>query len=191
MKTLNAFLLLFMSFLAVSAQATETFVIETSAGDITVELDDKKAPESVKNFMAYALSGFYNGTIFHRVIKDFMIQGGGFTTDYNRKDTHSPIKNEATNGLMNKKYTIAMARTNRPDSATSQFFINTADNDFLNHTGMNMQGWGYAVFGKVIKGFEVVDNINTTSTGPGGPFRKDAPREQVVIKTVRPLTNGK
>ena len=171
---------------SVTSQAAEVFVIETSEGNITVELDDKKAPKSVENFMAYAVSGFYNGTIFHRVIKDFMIQGGGFTPDYQRKQTNSPITNEANNGLMNKKYTIAMARTGRPHSATSQFFINTKDNDFLNHSGQNPRGWGYAVFGKVTDGFDVVDKINTVSTGPGGPFRTDAPRKQVIIKTVRP-----
>jgi len=170
-----------------SSQAGEVFVIETSEGDITVELDDKKAPKSVENFMAYAISGFYNGTIFHRVIKDFMIQGGGFTPDYQKKQTNSPITNEANNGLMNKKYTIAMARTNRPHSATSQFFINTKDNDFLNHSGQNPRGWGYAVFGKVTAGFDVVDKINTVKTGPGGPFRSDAPRNQVIIKTIRLL----
>ncbi len=172
-------------FFSTASQAGEVFVIETSEGNITVELDDKKAPKSVENFMAYAISGFYNGTIFHRVIKDFMIQGGGFTEDYQKKQTNSPIQNEANNGLMNKKYTIAMARTNRPHSATSQFFINTKDNDFLNHSGQNPRGWGYAVFGKVTAGFEVVDKINAVNTGPGGPFRQDAPRTQVVIKAVR------
>jgi len=174
-------------FFSATSQAGEVFVIETSEGNITVELDDKKAPKSVENFMAYAISGFYNGTIFHRVIKDFMIQGGGFTPDYQKKQTNSPITNEANNGLMNKKYTIAMARTNRAHSATSQFFINTKDNDFLNHSGQNPRGWGYAVFGKVTAGFEVVDKINTVKTGPGGPFRSDAPRNQVIIKTIRPV----
>lgn len=167
------------------SQAMETVIIETSAGDITLELNDKKAPRTVENFMGYAISGFYNSTIFHRVIKDFMIQGGGFNFDYQKKDTMKSIQNEADNGLRNDKYSIAMARTSDPHSATAQFFINTKNNDFLNHTRKSNRGWGYAVFGKVTKGFEVVDKINHVSTGPGGPFRSDAPRNQVIIKTIR------
>jgi len=168
-----------------SAAAMETVVIETSAGEITLQLNDEKAPASVQNFLAYAVSGFYNGTIFHRVINNFMIQGGGFTADYQRKATNSPIRNEANNGLKNNKYSIAMARTGNPHSATSQFFINTKDNGFLNFTRESGNGWGYAVFGNVIKGFDVVDAINQVSTGAGGPFRSDAPIQQVIIKTVR------
>lgn len=188
LKTIHTLLfLLSISLFGSASYAGEVFVIETSEGNITIELDEKKAPKSVENFMAYAVSGFYNGTIFHRVIKDFMIQGGGFTGDYQRKPTNTPVQNEANNGLMNKKYSIAMARTNRPHSATSQFFINTKDNDFLNHSGQTPRGWGYAVFGKVTSGFDVVDKINAVSTGPGGPFRSDAPREQVIIKTIRPV----
>jgi len=183
------FFISLLSSFSLSALAAEIVVIETSVGDITLELDDKKAPKSVENFMAYAVSGFYNSTIFHRVIKDFMIQGGGFTTDYNKKETMKAIQNEATNGLRNDKYTIAMARTSDPHSATAQFFINTKNNVFLNHTNKSMRGWGYAVFGKVTKGFKVVDKINEVRTGPGGPFRSDAPREQVIIKTIRLLPN--
>ncbi|MCK4708748.1 MAG: peptidyl-prolyl cis-trans isomerase [Gammaproteobacteria bacterium] len=168
-----------------ASQATETAVIETSAGDITLELDDKKAPKSVENFLAYAISGFYNSTIFHRVIKDFMVQGGGFTYDYEKKDTMKSIDNEADNGLRNEKYSIAMARTSDPHSATAQFFINTKNNAFLNHTNKSMRGWGYTVFGKVTKGFDVVDKINEVSTGSGGPFRSDAPKEKIVIRTIR------
>jgi len=185
-KYLNQLLLLsVLSTLSFTSQALETVIIETSEGDITVELDDEKAPVSVKNFMAYAVSGFYNDTIFHRVIKDFMIQGGGFTPDYQKKTTNTAIDNEAKNGLRNDKYTIAMARTSAPHSATSQFFINTKNNTFLNHTRESARGWGYAVFGKVTKGFDIVDKINGVSTGPGGPFRSDAPKQQVVIKTIR------
>lgn len=192
MKHLKTFFLIsFLSGLSLMANATETMIIETTEGNITLELDDKKAPQSVKNFMAYAVSGFYNGTIFHRVIKDFMIQGGGFTADYDRKTTNKPIQNEANNGLRNDKYTIAMARTSSPHSATAQFFINTKDNDFLNFTRESGNGWGYAVFGKVTKGFEVVDKLNAVRTGPGGPFRSDAPAQQVIIKTIRIVAKPK
>lgn len=186
MKTLYQFIFIALfGSLSLVSQATETVIIETSVGDITLELDDQKAPASVENFLAYAVSGFYNGTIFHRVIKDFMIQGGGFTADYERKPTNSPVKNEANNGLKNTKYSIAMARTADPHSATSQFFINTKDNGFLNFTRESGNGWGYAVIGNVSKGFEVVDALNKVSTGSGGPFRSDVPRETVIIKAVR------
>lgn len=178
-------LLASLSSLSFTSQAVETVIIETTKGDITLELDDVKAPKTVQNFLAYAVSGFYNGTIFHRVIKDFMIQGGGFSPDYQKKQTNASVDNEANNGLRNDKYTIAMARTSAPHSATAQFFINTKTNNFLNHTRESNRGWGYAVFGKVTKGFEVVDKINTVSTGPGGPFRSDAPKQQVIIKTIR------
>lgn len=186
---MNKIALLFISLLfsavMLPANATETVVIETSVGDIELELDDQKAPKSVDNFLQYAISGFYNGTIFHRVIKGFMVQGGGFTADYERKTTHDPITNEADNGLSNKRGTVAMARTGQPHSATSQFFINTVDNGFLDHQGKNPRGWGYAVFGKVTKGMDVVDKIENMKTGSGGPFRKDVPQEQIMIKTVR------
>ena len=186
MKYLHQLLFIsLLSALSIASQATETAVIETSAGDITLELDDKKAPKSVENFLAYAISGFYNSTIFHRVIKDFMAQGGGFSYDYEKKDTMKPIDNEADNGLRNEKYSIAMARTSDPHSATAQFFINTKNNAFLNHTNKSMRGWGYTVFGKVTKGFDVVDKINEVSTGSGGPFRSDAPKEKIVIRTIR------
>ena len=186
MKALyNLLLLSTLTSLSFTSQAVETVTIETSEGNITLELDDAKAPKTVQNFLAYAVSGFYNGTIFHRVIKDFMIQGGGFTPTYQKKQTNAPVDNEAKNGLRNDKYTIAMARTNDPHSATAQFFINTKHNNFLNHTRESARGWGYAVFGKVTKGFKVVDKINVVSTGPGGPFRSDAPKNQVIIKTIR------
>ncbi|MGD9200061.1 MAG: peptidylprolyl isomerase [Chitinispirillia bacterium] len=155
--------------------------LETTEGSITLELDSKAAPITVKNFLHYVNSGFYNGTIFHRVIKDFMIQGGGFTTDMVKKKTQKPIQNEADNGLKNKTGTIAMARTNDPHSATSQFFINTVDNDFLNHKGKNTNNWGYCVFGKVIKGMDVVNAIRNKKTTNRGGYQ-NVPDTPVVIK---------
>ena len=149
-------------------------------GVITLELDAVNAPKSTENFLNYVKSDFYNGTIFHRVIKNFMIQGGGFTADMKQKPTNDPIENEAKNGLKNAKYSIAMARTSDPHSATAQFFINTVDNDFLNHTAPNAQGWGYAVFGKVVKGEDVVDAIKKVRTTRKG-FHDDVPFDTVVI----------
>ncbi|MBY0273920.1 peptidyl-prolyl cis-trans isomerase [Candidatus Binatia bacterium] len=158
-------------------------VISTSMGDIEAELYADKAPESVKNFLAYAESGHYNGTVFHRVIKGFMIQGGGMTPDMNQKPTKAPIKNEADNGLKNLNGTLAMARTSVVDSATSQFFINVKDNAFLDHKSKTPQGYGYAVFGKVISGMDVVQKIENVSTGNKG-MHQDVPVEPVVIKSV-------
>ena len=152
--------------------------LHTNHGDITIELDAEKAPVSVKNFLDYAGSGFYDGTIFHRVIGNFMIQGGGFEPGMKQKKTNAPIQNEAANGLKNDMYTVAMARTSDPHSATAQFFINVNDNDFLNYPGQD--GWGYAVFGKVVKGEEVVDAIRQVETGSRSGFR-DVPQEDVVI----------
>lgn len=154
--------------------------LDTSHGSITLELDEAKAPESVANFLQYVNSGHYDGTIFHRVIRTFMIQGGGFEPGLRQKATGDPIKNEAQNGLRNDKYTVAMARTSDPHSATAQFFINTADNDFLNHTAPAGQGWGYAVFGKVVDGTEVVDAIAGVQTGNAGGHQ-DVPQQDVVI----------
>jgi cyclophilin family peptidyl-prolyl cis-trans isomerase len=158
--------------------------METSKGTIIIELYPDKAPKSVANFLDYVNSGAYDGTIFHRVIKNFMNQGGGFTADYKKLETKEPIPNEAFNGLKNLKYTLAMARTNAPHSATNQFFINTADNAFLDHTEKSMSGWGYAVFGKVVEGENIVGAISRAATGPGGPFSKDAPRTPIIIKKV-------
>ncbi|MDD3018698.1 MAG: peptidylprolyl isomerase [Comamonas sp.] len=149
-------------------------------GVITLELDAEKAPKTVENFLSYVNQGFYNGTIFHRVIKNFMIQGGGFTTDMQQKETQAPIENEAKNGLKNDAYTIAMARTGDPHSATAQFFINTVSNDFLNHTSPSAQGWGYAVFGKVVQGQDVVDSIKKVRTTRKG-YHDDVPYDLVVI----------
>jgi len=155
--------------------------LTTSMGPITIELDKAKAPVSVENFVKYVESGHYNGTIFHRVIDGFMIQGGGFDKDMRQKSTNAPIRNEADNGLKNDKYTVAMARTQVPDSATAQFFINVKDNAFLNHTAKNVQGWGYAVFGKVVEGQDTVDKIKKVPTGNARGMG-DVPLEPVVIE---------
>ena len=153
----------------------------TGRGIITLELDAAKAPKTVANFVEYVQQGHFSGTIFHRIINDFMIQGGGFTADMGQKPTNATIENEAGNGLKNDKYTIAMARTSDPHSASAQFFINTKNNDFLNFQAPSGSGWGYAVFGKVIAGTEVVDALNTVKTGRKG-FHDDVPVEAVVIE---------
>ena len=155
--------------------------MRTNLGAITLELNAEKAPKTVANFLQYANEDFYDGTIFHRVIDGFMIQGGGYTPNYVRKQTHAPILNESDNGLRNRRGTIAMARTGDPHSATAQFFINVADNPFLNQKRNN---WGYAVFGKVVKGMNVVDAIRKVRTGAGGNFPKDVPQTQVTIEAI-------
>ncbi|MFC3963892.1 peptidylprolyl isomerase [Nocardia jiangsuensis] len=155
--------------------------LETNHGPIVLELDEAKAPESARNFIEYVKAGHYDGTIFHRVIPGFMIQGGGFEPGLQQKPTQAPIQNEAGNGLKNLKYTVAMARTNDPHSATAQFFVNVSDNDFLNHSAPAGQGWGYAVFGKVVEGTEVVDAIAGVATGNAGPHQ-DVPKTDVVIQ---------
>ncbi len=159
---------------------TKTVQMETSAGNLRIELDEEKAPASVANFLAYVKAGHYDGTVFHRVIKGFMVQGGGFEPGMKQKPTQAPIKNEANNGLKNKKYTLAMARTNDPHSATAQFFINATDNAFLDFRAENASGWGYAVFGRVVEGTEVVDKIEGVRTGRKG-FHDDVPLEDVLI----------
>jgi peptidyl-prolyl cis-trans isomerase B (cyclophilin B) len=153
----------------------------TNHGTISIELDFEKAPKSAENFQQYVEDDFYAGTIFHRVINGFMIQGGGMTEDMNQKETRAPIENEADNGLKNLKGTLAMARTMDPHSASSQFFINVSDNDFLNHTSKTPQGWGYAVFGKVVEGMDVVEKIKAVATGNNGMHR-DVPLETVFIE---------
>ncbi len=150
-------------------------------GVITLELDAEKAPKSTANFLAYVNKGHFNNTVFHRVIPGFMVQGGGFEPGMTQKSSDAPIDNEANNGLKNNNYTVAMARTNDPHSATAQFFINVADNAFLNHTAISAQGWGYAVFGKVVSGADVVDKIKAVKTGRKG-FHDDVPVEDVVIE---------
>ena len=166
-----------------AAQNNPVVVIETSLGSITAELDRRNAPVSVANFLAYADSGYYSGTVFHRVIRGFMIQGGGLTADLERKETRAPIRNEATNGLPNDRGTLAVARTNVVDSATAQFFINTVNNTALNNRGTSPAEYGYAVFGRVIDGMDVVDGIENVSTGRRGPFQ-DVPNTTVEILSV-------
>nr|WP_029151690.1 peptidylprolyl isomerase [Methylovulum miyakonense] len=155
--------------------------LTTSLGVITIQLNPEKAPISAANFLTYVKEGFYDGTIFHRVIPDFMAQGGGFDTSFTQKAVHAPIKNEANNGLANKRGTIAMARTNVPDSATGQFFINLKDNTFLNHTSPTPSGWGYAVFGEVIEGMDVVDAMAKAPTGNRGGHQ-DVPKTDIVVE---------
>jgi peptidyl-prolyl cis-trans isomerase B (cyclophilin B) len=155
--------------------------LHTNFGSITLDLDAEHAPETVANFLDYVKSGFYDNTVFHRVIDGFMIQGGGFEPGLKQKTAKSAIKNEADNGLQNKAYTIAMARTSSPHSATAQFFINVADNTFLNHTGQTAQGWGYAVFGRVVEGQDVVDRIRKVRTGTRG-MHQDVPLDDVIIE---------
>ena len=159
---------------------TKTVQMETSAGTLRIELDEANAPLCTANFLAYVNSGHYDGTVFHRVIKGFMLQGGGFEAGMKQKPTLAPIKNEANNGLKNKRYTLSMARTNDPHSATSQFFVNVADNAFLDFKAENASGWGYAVFGRVVAGTEVVSAIEKVQTGRKG-FHDDVPLEDVVI----------
>ncbi len=160
--------------------------LHTTLGDIDLELDEAKAPETAKNFRSYVDKGFYNNTVFHRVIDGFMIQGGGLEPGMRQKPTGSPIRNEANNGLKNKRYSIAMARTNDPHSATAQFFINVSDNDFLDHTAATPQGWGYCVFGRVVAGQDVVDQIKSVKTGKRG-FHSDVPLADVVIQSAEVL----
>jgi peptidyl-prolyl cis-trans isomerase B (cyclophilin B) len=155
--------------------------LHTNLGSIVLDLDAGRAPETVKNFLGYVESGFYSNTVFHRVIDGFMIQGGGFEPGMRQKTTQPPIKNEANNGLANNRYTVAMARTSEPHSASSQFFININDNDFLNHTAPTAQGWGYCVFGKVIEGQDIVDRIRRVKTGKRGSHG-DVPVEDVLIE---------
>jgi peptidyl-prolyl cis-trans isomerase B (cyclophilin B) len=155
--------------------------LHTSLGIITVDLDEAKAPDTVRNFLEYVNSGFYDNTIFHRVIDGFMVQGGGFEPGMKQKATREPIKNEATNGLSNTQYTVAMARMPNPHSASSQFFINVGDNDFLDHSAPTPQGWGYCVFGRVVEGKDVVDRIKKVQTGRRG-MHDDVPGQDVVIE---------
>ncbi len=183
-------LFLLLALITVGAQAQENphVVLHTNQGDITLELYPDKAPKTVENFLQYVRDGFYDGTIFHRVISNFMIQGGGYTQDYKRKRTRAPIPNEADNGLSNLRGTIAMARTADPHSATTQFFINVVDNKFLDYRAPTTRGWGYCVFGRVVDGMDVVDKIRRIPTGPAGPFAKDAPRIPVVIERAEIVT---
>ena len=164
--------------------ASPLVTFETTHGSFAVALEPDSAPKTVENFLAYVRDGHYDGTIFHRIIAGFMIQGGGYDERYQQLPTRAPIENEAPGAPGNDRGTIAMARTADPHSATAQFFINVVDNDFLNHRGKNPQGWGYAAFGRVVGGMETVDRIAALQTGPGGPFPSDVPKEAVVIERV-------
>ncbi len=161
--------------------------LTTTLGEITIQLNAEKAPISSENFLTYVKQGFYDGTIFHRVIPGFMAQGGGFDVNFTQKPTLAAIKNEADNGLTNARGTVAMARTNDPDSATAQFFINYKDNTFLNHTGKNASGWGYAVFAEVVEGMDVVDAMAKQATGSKGPYQ-DVPNENIIITKAEIVT---
>lgn len=162
--------------------------VETTLGTMVIELNPGKAPKSVENFLEYARAGYYDGTVFHRVIENFMIQGGGFTADLSQKPTRAPVRNEAANGLSNARGTVAMARTNDPHSGTAQFFINVVDNPRLDHVSeQNGYTWGYAVFGKVVEGLDVVDKIRAVETGAKAPFQRDVPVTTVVIEKVTVL----
>ncbi len=180
------FLIVFILLFTITSniQAETTMVkMDTNQGTIMLELDADNAPNTVANFLTYAKEGFFDGTIFHRVISNFMVQGGGFTEDMNQKTVRDPIKNEANNGLKNDNGTIAMARTGDPHSATAQFFINVKDNDFLNFSSETAQGWGYAVFGKVTEGMDIVEKIKATETTTKGPYQ-DVPVEPIIIEKV-------
>ena len=183
----NYLLIILLNLLNIGVNAemtTNTIIsIKTTSGDIKIELFDDKAPKTSQNFKEYIKSGYFNDTIFHRVIKDFMIQGGGFTSDMQQKETLPPIENEANNMVMNERGTIAMARTNDPHSASAQFFINLKDNNFLNFKDETIQGWGYCVFGKVLEGMETVDEIAKVKTGSYGPHQ-DVPNEPIIIKEI-------
>ncbi len=168
-----------------SVNMSTAILVETNLGTIELELDEALAPKTVANFLRYVDAGHYAGTIFHRVIAGFMAQGGGYDARYEKKPTNPPVDNEADNGLKNTRGTVAMARTGDPHSATAQFFINLADNGFLNHKAKTGPDWGYTVFGKVTAGMDVVDRMATLPTGPGGPFAKDAPTEQVHIRSIK------
>lgn len=172
--------------ISVGAHAAKpTVELNTNKGTIIIELYPDKAPKTVANFLEYVNSGYYDGTIFHRVIPDFMVQGGGYTQSYEKKPTKNPVENEANNGLQNRSGTVAMARTNDPHSATSQFFINVANNAFLNYRAPTARGYGYTVFGTVIKGMTVIHQISKAPTGSGGGFSQDVPQDMVIIKQAR------
>ena len=181
-KLLLAIATLALAFQIQLAQAANPKVkMETSKGTMIIELYPEKAPKTVANFLAYVNAGSYENTIFHRVIKDFMNQGGGFTADFKKVANNDPVHNEADNGLKNLKYTVAMARTGAPHSATNQFFINTADNAFLDHSEKSMRGWGYTVFGKIIEGQNIAGAISRVETGSGGQFKSDVPTSTITI----------
>ncbi|SUO97532.1 peptidylprolyl isomerase [Suttonella ornithocola] len=178
-------LLLALGFVSLQVLASPTVLMKTSAGEMEIELNENEAPKTVDNFLRYVKEGFYNGTTFHRVIKGFMIQGGGYDVNYEKRPTRGPIASETQNGLKNDRGTIAMARTSDPHSATSQFFINVVNNDFLNPGGAD--AYGYTVFGKVIKGMDVADKIAALPTTAAGPFSQDVPEKPVIIESIKIL----
>ncbi len=178
---------LLLTLISTMAIAQTPVRITTNLGTIDLMLNEEKAPQTVANFLQYVDDGFYEGTIFHRVIQGFMLQGGGFTADFKQKATRAPVMNEANNGLTNARGTIAMARTNDPHSATAQFFINHIDNPYLDHRGETVRGWGYTVFGEVTSGMDVADTIAEVVTGPAGPFRSDVPVDTVTILKIERL----
>jgi peptidyl-prolyl cis-trans isomerase A (cyclophilin A)/peptidyl-prolyl cis-trans isomerase B (cyclophilin B) len=189
---LRKLLTLFALLLSLDAQAANPQIeMKTNLGSVTIELYPEKAPNTVENFLQYVNAGFYDGTIFHRVIDGFMIQGGGFTADYQQKPARAPIRNEAANGLKNKTGTIAMARTRDPHSGSAQFFINVANNGFLDYRESTVQGFGYCVFGRVTEGMDVVKRIAKLQTGRGGPFVQDAPLQTVTIESIRVIGDPK
>lgn len=185
MRLCQILILLFLISISLGVNATDVRIeMKTNIGNIILELYPDKAPKTVENFLEYVEEGFYKNTVFHRVISGFMIQGGGFDTAFKQKPTRPPIQNEAANGLKNEIGTIAMARTSDPHSASAQFFINVANNGFLNFKASSQSGYGYAVFGKVIAGMEIVNKIASTPTGPGGPFPGDVPKNSVIIEEI-------
>lgn len=184
MRTIQLFVFSLLLFSGTAFATNPQVIIKTNSGDVTLELYPEKAPQTVENFLGYVADDFYNGTIFHRVIPNFMVQGGGFDTDYKEKATKSPIQNEADNGLKNEIGTIAMARTSNVHSATAQFFINVSNNGFLNFTAPSQRGYGYTVFGKVTNGMDVINKIGKTPTGSGGPFPRDVPKSTIIIETI-------
>jgi peptidyl-prolyl cis-trans isomerase A (cyclophilin A)/peptidyl-prolyl cis-trans isomerase B (cyclophilin B) len=189
-RLVAAFFTFLSLFPAIPASAANPQVeLKTNFGNITIELYPDKAPKTVENFVGYVKDGYYNGTIFHRVIPGFMIQGGGFDKSFKQKPTRPPVQNEAANGLKNEVGTVAMARTSDPHSASSQFFINVANNSFLNHTAPTAQGYGYTVFGRVTKGMDIVNKIAGTPTGSGGMFPADVPRQTVIIEEAKLVSN--
>jgi peptidyl-prolyl cis-trans isomerase A (cyclophilin A)/peptidyl-prolyl cis-trans isomerase B (cyclophilin B) len=189
-RTLAALAIILSSLVpGLAPAANPTVEMRTTAGTMVIELFPEKAPQTVANFLQYAREGFYKGTIFHRVIPGFMIQGGGFTSNLNQKATREPVRNEANNGLKNLAGTVAMARTSSPHSATAQFFINVVDNPFLDHTAQTARGWGYCVFGKVVKGMDVAQAIVSVPTAAAGPFASDVPVRVIEIEDVRVLSD--
>ncbi|MDH5552760.1 MAG: peptidylprolyl isomerase [Nitrosomonas sp.] len=190
MRTIQLFV--FSLFLLSSAAfaSNPQVIIKTNLGDVTLELYPEKAPQTVENFLGYVADDFYKGTIFHRVIPNFMVQGGGFDTSYKEKATRSPIQNEADNGLKNEIGTIAMARTSNIHSATAQFFINVSNNSFLNFTAPSQRGYGYAVFGKVTGGMDIINQIAKMPTGSGGPFSSDVPKSTIIIETIELISTA-